>query len=176
MSKNTLRLRLEELGVRPSKMLGQNFLLDPNLAHAIVADMEIGERDHVVEVGPGMGALTQYIIDSPAARITLIERDHRLAKELQRQHGSERVRIIAADAAKIPLQELYGYGPVKLLGNLPYSASTAIITHFTSSLSPVSRLVLMLQREVAERLASAPGEGDYSALTVWLGRRWKMPE
>ncbi|HLB32966.1 MAG: ribosomal RNA small subunit methyltransferase A [Verrucomicrobia bacterium RIFCSPHIGHO2_12_FULL_41_10] len=172
MSKIELRARLEELGVRPSKMLGQNFLLDPNLARAIVDAMAIKEGDHVLEVGPGMGALTQYIISSPAAQITLIERDYRLAAELQRRYGSDRVRVIQADAAKVPLQELYGYGAVKLLGNLPYSASTAIIAHFTSAFSPASRLVLMLQREVAERLVATPGESDYGALTVLLGRRW----
>ena len=82
MSKAELRARLDEIGVRPSKMLGQNFLLDTNLARAIVADLEPCEGDHLVEVGPGMGALTVHILESPARRITLIERDHRLALEL----------------------------------------------------------------------------------------------
>ena len=73
MSKAELRTRLQEIGVRPSKMLGQNFLLDTNLARAIVADLETSEGDHLVEIGPGMGALTVHILASPARRITLIE-------------------------------------------------------------------------------------------------------
>jgi 16S rRNA (adenine1518-N6/adenine1519-N6)-dimethyltransferase len=178
MSKAELRARLDEIGVRPSKMLGQNFLLDPNLARAIVAGLDPGSGDHLVEVGPGMGALTTHIIDSPARHITLIERDHRLAAELTvryaEQIASGRLDVIQGDGAKADLISLYGYGPVKMVGNLPYSASTAIITHFTSALSPASRLVLMVQREVAERLASAPGHGDYAALTVQLGRRWSV--
>ena len=178
MSKAELRARLEEIGVRPSKMLGQNFLLDPNLARAIVAGLDPREGDHLVEVGPGMGALTTHILDSPARRITLIERDHRLATELRERYKEEiasgRLEIIQGDGAKCDLIALYGYGPVKMVGNLPYSASTAIISHFTASVSPASRLLLMVQREVAERLAAAPGHGDYAALTVQLGRRWSV--
>lgn len=178
MYKAELRARLDEIGVRPSKMLGQNFLLDPNLAKAIVAGLEPEEGDHLVEVGPGMGALTVHILGSPARRITLIERDHRLAAELRERHAAEiasgRLEIRQGDGAKTDLPSLFGHGPVKMVGNLPYSASTAIISHFTAPVSPVSRLVLMVQREVAERLAAAPGHKDYAALTVQLGRRWSV--
>ncbi len=173
MSKSELRHRLEELGVRPSKMLGQNFLFDVNLARAIVVSMGIVEGDHVVEVGPGMGALTEHIISSPAKKITLIERDYRLAEELKRRYQNDtRVELIIGDAAQIDLRLLYGNGPIKMLGNLPYSASTAIIAHFTQPLSPACKLVLMLQREVAERLAASPNDKNYGALTVLLGRHW----
>lgn len=175
MSKSELRHRLEELGVRPSKMLGQNFLFDRNLAAAIVKAIGINEGDHVVEVGPGMGALTEHIIESPAKKITLIERDYRLAEELKcRYKNDHRVQVIVGDAAQVDLRLLYGNGPIKLLGNLPYSASTAIITHFTQPLSPACKLVLMLQREVAERLAASPSDKNYGALTVLLGRHWKV--
>lgn len=173
MSKSELRDQLEKLGVRPSKMLGQNFLFDRNLSAAIVRAIEIVDGDHVVEVGPGMGALTEHIISSPAKRITLIERDYRLAEELERRYQDDfRVQVITGDAAQVDLTLLYGDGPVKLLGNLPYSASTAIISHFTQPLSPACKLVLMLQREVAERLSSSPGDKSYGALTVLLGRHW----
>ena len=178
MSKAELRARLDEIGVRPSKMLGQNFLLDTNLARAIVADLEPSPGDHLVEVGPGMGALTVHILASPARRITLIERDHRLAAELTERYAAEiasgRLEIRQGDGAKTDLLSLFGYGPVKMVGNLPYSASTAIISHFTVAASPASRLVLMVQREVGERLAATPGHKDYAALTVQLGRRWMV--
>jgi 16S rRNA (adenine1518-N6/adenine1519-N6)-dimethyltransferase len=178
MSKAELRARLDEIGVHPSKKLGQNFLLDPNLARAIVAGLDPQPGDHLVEVGPGMGALTVHILESPVRRITLIERDHRLAAELRERYATEiasgRLEIIQGDGAKVDLRALYGYGPMKMLGNLPYSASTAIITHFTMPVSPASRLVLMVQREVGERLAATPGHGDYAALTVQLGRRWSV--
>lgn len=178
MSKAELRARLDEIGVRPSKMLGQNFLLDPNLAKAIVAGLDPQPGDHLVEVGPGMGALTVHILESPARRITLIERDHRLAAELRERHAAEiasgRLEIRQGDGAKTDLPSLFSHGPVKMVGNLPYSASTAIISHFTAPVSPASRLVLMVQREVAERLAATPGHKDYAALTVQLGRRWSV--
>ena len=178
MSKAELRSRLDQIGVRPSKMLGQNFLLDPNLARAIVAGLEPRPGDHLVEVGPGMGALTTHILESPARRITLIERDHRLVAELRERHEAEitsgRLEIIQGDGAKTDLPPLHGHGPVKMIGNLPYSASTAIIAHFTEAVSPASILVLMVQREVAERLAAKPGHKDYAALPVLLGRRWSV--
>lgn len=178
MSKVELRARLDQIGVRPSKMLGQNFLLDPNLAKAIVAGLEPEPGDHLVEVGPGMGALTVHLLESPAARITLIERDHRLAAELRERYAAVidagRLEIRQGDGARTDLLSLFGHGPVKMVGNLPYSASTAIISHFTAARSPASRLVLMVQREVAERLAATPGHKDYAALTVQLGRRWSV--
>ena len=178
MTKADLRARLDLIGVRPSKMLGQNFLFDPNLAKAIVADLEPSEGDHLVEVGPGMGALTKHIVESPARRITLIERDHRLAAEMSERYAAEiasgRLEVRQGDGAKTDLLTLFGDGPVKMVGNLPYSASTAIISHFATAFSPASRLVLMVQREVAERLAATPGHKDYAALTVQLGRRWKV--
>jgi 16S rRNA (adenine1518-N6/adenine1519-N6)-dimethyltransferase len=178
MSKAELRARLDQIGVRPSKMLGQNFLFDPNLAKAIVADLEPGEGDHLVEVGPGMGALTTHILASPARRVTLIERDHRLAAEMKERYAEEiasgRLEVRQGDGAKTDLLSLFGDGPVKMVGNLPYSASTAIISHFTAACSPACRLVLMVQREVAERLAATPGHKDYAALTVHLGRRWSV--
>jgi 16S rRNA (adenine1518-N6/adenine1519-N6)-dimethyltransferase len=172
MSKAELRVNLEKLGVYPSKMLGQNFLLDSNLARAIVADSNPQEGDHIVEIGPGMGALTEHIVASAASHITLIERDHRFVAALKQRYENSRVRVMSADAAKVDLRELYGYGPIKVIGNLPYSASTAIIARFTETLSPASCLVLMLQREVADRLAAVPGDDDYGALTILLGRRW----
>ncbi|MBX9743345.1 MAG: 16S rRNA (adenine(1518)-N(6)/adenine(1519)-N(6))-dimethyltransferase RsmA [Chthoniobacterales bacterium] len=174
MSKANLLTRLKELGVRPSKMLGQNFLLDPNLAQAIVASIEPRSGDHVVEIGPGMGALTQHLVNSPASRITLLERDHRFVEELKNRYENDRVRVVGGDAAKIDLRQLYGWGPIKVIGNLPYSASTAIIAHFTEALSPACQLVFMLQREVAERLVATPGNQNYAALTILLGRRWSV--
>ena len=86
MSKAELRARLDQIGVRPSKMLGQNFLLDTNLARAIVLSLDPQPGDHLVEVGPGMGALTVHLLESPARRITLIERDHRLVGELRQRY------------------------------------------------------------------------------------------
>ena len=178
MLKAELRTRLEEIGVRPSRKLGQNFLLDPNLARAIVDALDPEPGDHLLEVGPGMGALTIHLLESPARRITLIERDHRLTSELRDRYAADihagRLQVIQGDGAKADLISLYGFGPVKMVGNLPYSASTAIITQFTMAISPASRLVLMVQREVAERLAALPGDKDYAALTVLLGRRWAV--
>lgn len=178
MSKTELRSRLLQIGVRPSRILGQNFLLDPNLARAIVAGLEPLPYDHIVEIGPGMGALTEHLLQSPVRRITLVERDHRLVAELQERYVSEinsgRLAIFQGDGAKVDLRSLFGHGSVKMIGNLPYSAATAIMAHFTTPISPASRLVLMVQREVADRLAATPGNKNYAALTVQIGRRWSV--
>lgn len=163
---------LQELGTEPTRSLGQNFLHDQNLAQWIVDSLDIQPGDHLVEIGPGLGALTEYLADHDI-RLTLIEKDGRLAAYLKEKFQSGTTSVFHGDALDFDLRELWGYGPVKVVGNLPYYVSTPLIAKFTSPLSPASRLVFTLQLELARRLNAQPQTRDFGAMTVCVNRRWK---
>jgi 16S rRNA (adenine1518-N6/adenine1519-N6)-dimethyltransferase len=165
---------LAELEAHPAKALGQNFLHDRNLARHIVSLLDIRPGDHVVEIGPGLGALTCHIASSPASRITLLEKDDRLVPRLRSEFASDRIRLVHGDALDFDLRELWGGGPVKIIGNLPYYISTPLLATFTSALSPASILVFTLQLELAQRLGAMPRTPEYGAMTVSISRRWRV--
>lgn len=174
MTLTEIRATLAELGLRPSRALGQNFLHDRNLAAWIVRQADLGPGDHLVEIGPGLGALTALALPRCRAA-TLIEKDFRLAARLAERLGDGgRVRVVPADAAAFDPRPLFPEMPVKLLGNLPYSAAGEILFRFTAAPSPVARLVVTVQREVADRLVAAPGGKNYGVPTLLIGRRWRV--
>jgi 16S rRNA (adenine1518-N6/adenine1519-N6)-dimethyltransferase len=172
MTLSEIREVLARLGTEPTRSLGQNFLHDQNLARAIIAALDIRPGDHIVEIGPGLGALTAYLV-RPEIRLTLVEKDGRLAAYLSEKFAAPGVRVVHADALDLDLRGLWGCGPVKVVGNLPYYVSTPIIEKFTSALSPASRLVLTLQIELARRLNAVPRTKAYGAMTVCVNRRWR---
>lgn len=172
MTLSEIRRTLERLGTEPTRSLGQNFLHDQNLARAIIAGLDIRPGDHIVEIGPGLGALTAHLA-RPDVRLTLVEKDGRLAAYLSEKFAAPDIRVVHADALDLDLRELWGRGPVKVVGNLPYYVSTPLIAKFTSALSPASRLVLTLQLELALRLNAAPRTKAYGAMTVCVNRRWR---
>jgi 16S rRNA (adenine1518-N6/adenine1519-N6)-dimethyltransferase len=168
-----IKRHLAELELRPSRSLGQNFLHDQNLAAWIVAQLGLSPADHVVEIGPGLGALTEFAL-LQCASATLIEKDSRLVNLLRRRFAANNVEIVHGDAAEFCVRELFPRGEVKVLGNLPYYVSSQILFRFTDEPSPVTRMVLTLQRELAERLSAGPSTKDYGALTLIIGRRWHV--
>ncbi|MDX2080916.1 MAG: 16S rRNA (adenine(1518)-N(6)/adenine(1519)-N(6))-dimethyltransferase RsmA [Terrimicrobiaceae bacterium] len=172
MTLSEIQRTLSRLQTSPTKSLGQNFLHDQNLARWIVAQLKIEPGDHIVEVGPGLGALTEYLAET-GNTLTLIEKDDRLIDYLRERFERGTTRVFHADALDFDLRELWGRGPVKLVGNLPYYVSTPLIAKFTSALSPASLLVLTLQLELARRLDAAPATKDYGAMSVCVNRRWK---
>ena len=166
-----IRTTLARLGSKPTQSLGQNFLHDRNLADWIVAQLDIGPDDAWVELGPGLGALTEYAVArSPHGLV--IEKDGRL-EPLLRERFPE-LEIVHGDALDYDVRELFLRGPVKVLGNLPYNVSSQILLGFTAEPSPVSTLIFTLQRELAERLSAEPRTKAYGALTLLLGRRWRV--
>ena len=175
MKLSDIRAALAELQLTPSKTLGQNFLHDQNLARWIVAQLGAGPGTELVEVGPGLGALTGVALET-GARLTILEKDRRLADFLRaRLGGEERLRVITGDALDFDVRELWGRGPVCIFGNLPYYVSTPLLFHFTSPACPAERAVFLLQRELAERLAATgPGTKDYGLVSVIIGRRWQV--
>jgi 16S rRNA (adenine1518-N6/adenine1519-N6)-dimethyltransferase len=173
MTRTEIQKALELLEARPRQSLGQNFLHDKNLARWIVAQLDIRSGDHIVEIGPGLGALTGLLVGHDVS-LTLIEKDGRMVKWLRENLDPQRVELFHDDALDIDLRKLYGRGPVKVIGNLPYYVSTPLIAKYTSALSPASMLVLTLQKEVAERLVARPCTKRFGAMTVCASRRWTI--
>jgi 16S rRNA (adenine1518-N6/adenine1519-N6)-dimethyltransferase len=173
MTLSEIQRALEDLQTAPTRSLGQNFLHDQNLAKSIVALLDIQPGDHIVEIGPGLGALTEYL-DLPGVRLTLLEKDSRLVPRLREKFERGTSRVFHIDALDFDLRDLWGTGPVKVVGNLPYYISTPLIGKFASALSPASILVLTLQLELAQRLGAAPSTADYGAMTLRIGRRWDI--
>ncbi|MEM7012714.1 MAG: 16S rRNA (adenine(1518)-N(6)/adenine(1519)-N(6))-dimethyltransferase RsmA [Verrucomicrobiota bacterium] len=173
MTLTELQEVLARIGLTPSRKLGQNFLIDQNISRWIARQLPVQDGDHVVEVGPGAGALTRDVAER-AGGLTLIERDDRLAAYLADEFQErDDVEVHNMDACKFDTRRLFPLQPVKLIGNLPYSAGGEIIRNFLGPHSPVCEAVLMLQREVAERICAKPGGKDYGVLTLRVQSRWE---
>ncbi len=183
MTGREIKEALDRAGVLPSKQLGQNFLIDPNMARWIVSQLEAAEDDAVVEVGPGTGSLSEHLVGK-VRRLILIEFDARLAAALMERFRDEpTVEVHHADGAKFDGRTLFKHRPLRFLGNLPYSCGGAILKNLLGRPHPFERAVVMLQKEVIERLAAKPGSKDYGILSLrtqvdWLvePRRTVPPE
>ncbi|MDD5201336.1 MAG: 16S rRNA (adenine(1518)-N(6)/adenine(1519)-N(6))-dimethyltransferase RsmA [Terrimicrobiaceae bacterium] len=178
MTLNEIKDASAALGMTPSRSLGQNFLFDQNLALWIVSRLAIEPGDHVVEIGPGLGSLTELLVDQARAAgvvaLTLIEKDGRLVGHLRGRFAGPDVEVVHGDAVQFDTRRLLGRGRLKIVGNLPYYVSTPIIDRFADPLLAPARLVFTLQRELAERLNARPRTKEYGAMTVCLGRRWAV--
>lgn len=153
---------------RAKKSLGQNFLTDPNQQRRIVAALDPQPDDTVIEIGPGRGALTRHLVDS-VGRLILIELDRELAPALAREFADrDNVTVIEANVLDVDLRDVVA-GDVeraKVVGNIPYNITTPIIFHLLERDARPERIVLMVQREVADRILASPGEPEYGALSV----------
>jgi 16S rRNA (adenine1518-N6/adenine1519-N6)-dimethyltransferase len=165
MKLSDIRKTLQEIHVSPVKTLGQNFLHDQNLARWVVDQAQINSDDFVLEIGPGLGALTKLLIEK-GARVLAIEKDTRLANFLRERFAHERLEIVNDDALKFDARVLFSRRRVKLLGNLPYNISSALLLKFLSYPSPISLWLFTLQKEMAARLSAQPSGHDYGALTL----------
>lgn len=164
---------LRKIQVAPVKTLGQNFLHDRNLARWIVERAELTPEDYVVEIGPGLGALTEFILEA-GAYVLAIEKDQRLARFLRERFVNDRLEILHGDALDFDVRHLFTKPRVKLLGNLPYYVSSQLILKFTKYPSPISLWLLMLQKELARRLSATPSTSDYGALTLVMQLRHRV--
>lgn len=174
MKLSTIQATLSDLAMEPSKSMGQNFLHDQNLAGWIVSQLDLKPEDHLLEIGPGLGALTEFALPR-CGSATLIEKDGRLAEYLRKRFiGDPLPEILHADALDFDVRELFPNAPVKLLGNLPYYITSPILFKFTAEPSPVCRLILTMQRELGERLSAEPRTKAYGALTLIIQRRWNV--
>jgi 16S rRNA (adenine1518-N6/adenine1519-N6)-dimethyltransferase len=152
---------------RPRRSLSQNFLIDPNLQRKIVAELEVGEEDVVLEVGPGHGELSAHL-EGRVHRLVLIEKDRDLAKALEDRWGGTRgIDILSADALDVDLAGFHEAGrPFRVLSNVPYNVTSPLLFAVLDIRPLPRRIVLTVQREVAERVVASPGSRTYGALTV----------
>ena len=150
------------------KELGQNFLADPQAAAMIVQRAGIKKEDTVLEIGPGLGALTVHIAKQ-AAKVYAVEKDARLipliTEELE-QAGVDNVTLINEDIFKVDIRALAGDGKLLVIGNLPYNISSQVLLQLVENRDIVPRAVLMFQKELAQRIVAPPGGRDYGRLSV----------
>ena len=157
------------LDLRPTKQKGQNFVIDANTVRRIVREAGVGAEDVVVEVGPGLGSLTLALLES-GARVTAIEIDPALAEALpatiaaHAPHQADRCRVVLADALRIPV--VPGPEPTALVANLPYNVSVPVLLHLLALLPSLRCGLVMVQAEVADRLAAPPGSRVYGVPSV----------
>ncbi|GFK92260.1 Ribosomal RNA small subunit methyltransferase A [Fundidesulfovibrio magnetotacticus] len=153
-------------GGRPKKSLGQNFLTDPNVARRIVASLGVEPGDAVLEIGPGRGALTGFLMVSGAGRVMALEKDRDLAPELPLRFPG--LCVVNADAMRFAWDRLDRLPRVRVVGNLPYNVASPIMWDLAWLAQRFARAVFMVQLEVAERIVAVPRTGDYGGLSVWL--------
>ena len=161
---------VEKHGFKFSKSLGQNFLIDDNVIDRILAGARLSEGDKIIEVGPGIGTLTREM-GKVADKVVAIEIDKTLIPILQDTLSDlEYVEVVNQDILKVNVEELVqeklSGGPVKLGGNLPYYITTPIVMKFLEENIPVTDIVVMVQKEVADRMNAGPGTKDYGPLSV----------
>jgi 16S rRNA (adenine1518-N6/adenine1519-N6)-dimethyltransferase len=169
----TPKILLNSRSLVPRRRLGQNFLANPAIAAAIVERSRLGPQDAVVEIGPGLGALTIPLARA-AHRVYAIEMDAELIEVLRAElsaSGVSNVTIRHADALEADFAALASDAGRRLVvfGNLPYNISSQVVVKLVASRAHVSRAVLMFQRELARRLTAAPGGRDYGRITALLG-------
>ncbi len=155
---------------RPDKSLGQHFLIDGRIADRIVEVAGIEPEDTVLEIGPGKGILTERLLRR-TRHVTAVEIDRNLLMLLNDKFGKiEGFKIVEADILKVDLNELFKnvYGRIKVVSNIPYNISTPILEFLCRNRALVSEVVIMVQKEVAERLMSKPGSKDYGLTTLNL--------
>lgn len=167
------RVLLTAWNIKAKKQLGQNFLTDPNLARAIVNKACIDDDDVVLEIGPGLGAITLPAAKT-ARRVIAVDKDGRIIGLLRAEllsAGIDNVEIRQADILRQDLESIYYEAgrPLVVLGNLPYNISSQVIVQLIHARSRVDRAVLMLQKEMAQRICAGPGSKDYGRLSVMLG-------
>lgn len=174
-NKKVTRYILQRFGIHMSKRLGQNFLIDANIVQGIVDAANVQENDRVLEIGPGIGTLTQALAET-GAEVTCVELDKRLPEVLAHTLDAyDNVRVIQGDILKVNIPEIMGDKAFKVVANLPYYITTPIIMALLEKHLPITDIVVMVQKEVAERMAAQPGGKTYGALSVAV-QYYTVPE
>ncbi len=164
-----IRILAEKLDLRPTKKLGQNFVIDAGTVRRIVRVADLSENDVVIEVGPGLGSLTLALLPS-AAHVVAVEIDPVLAAQLPltvaERGPSDKLTVVNADAMKVTSDDLLGFTPSALVANLPYNVAVPVVLHLLEVLPSLRKGLVMVQSEVADRLAAGPGSKVYGVPSV----------
>lgn len=162
----TLREALEAHGLWAKKAFGQHFLLDLNVTRKIARLAQVGEGDHVIEVGPGPGGLTRALIET-GARVTAVEKDERFRPLLEElAAATDRLTLVFDDALKVDEAQIAAGQPAHVVSNLPYNVGTPLLIKWLTGPWTPASLTLMFQREVVDRITEGPGEDAYGRLGV----------
>ncbi|MCG7455090.1 16S rRNA (adenine(1518)-N(6)/adenine(1519)-N(6))-dimethyltransferase RsmA [Corynebacterium tuberculostearicum] len=167
-----IRALAEKLDIVPTKKLGQNFLHDPNTIRRIVAAAELDPTDRVLEVGPGLGSLTLGLVEA-VGDVTAVEIDSRLAAQLpdtvaeRAPEYVQRLRVVEKDALRVTDSDVTE--PTALVANLPYNVAVPVLLHLLETFPSIRRVLVMVQLEVADRLAAQPGSKVYGVPSVKAG-------
>ncbi len=163
-----IKVLLQQAGVTPSKTLGQNFLFDANVRDAIVDMSGVDGNDIVLEIGPGLGVLTETLLER-AKKVVAIEMDAKLHAHLRNFFGPlPHLELIRADALDVDLKALLDGGVTRVVSNLPYSAGSRILFELCGPGPRPLSITAMLQSDVAHRIAAEPGGEEYGLLGIWL--------
>ncbi|HEY5621102.1 MAG TPA: 16S rRNA (adenine(1518)-N(6)/adenine(1519)-N(6))-dimethyltransferase RsmA [Pontiella sp.] len=165
-SPKDVRALLEQLGHRPNKGLGQNYLIDANILDIIADTADIRSGEHVLEIGPGLGALTERIIPR-AQSVTCIEKDPTMAQYLRSRFTG--FTLIESDALDVDLEALFAEGITKVAANLPYSVASRLMVDISECEHRPVLMSLTIQKEVADRLTSPAGDKHYGVLGILTG-------
>lgn len=168
-------------GVAPKRRFSQNFLTDQRTAQKIAVSLGIVDQDHVLEIGPGTGALTTWLMKSPASRIVAVDLDERAIQHLEREPwaDTQRVRFIQRDVLSIKARDVFADAPPEhrvIIGNIPYAITSEILFWMFDQRFDIRSSVIMMQREVARRCVAQPGSKDYGILSVatWYSAKAKL--
>ncbi len=168
MNKRELLSLLDHLEVKPSRRMGQNFLVDDNLRRAILRDFEPRRGERVLEIGPGTGELTEGLL-AAGCMVTAVEMDRRLCGWLRRKFADNpSLRLVQGDACNLDYVSLLGVQDYRCLANLPYAITTPWIMRMLRLKNPPRSMDLLIQKELAERLVAAPSTKQYGGLTAAL--------
>ena len=166
----SIRNELREYGFFPKKRLGQHFLVDRNILNKVIRTAEVGKEDVVMEVGPGFGEMT-LALARLVKQVIAVEIDPKLVEVLKKRLADcPNVEVVKSDILKVDFKRLYkneGH-PIKVVANLPYQISTPLLFRFIEAKEAFSTLTLMLQREVAERMAAPSGGKEYGPLSIFV--------
>ena len=163
-----VRAALRESEFRPKKSRGQNFLIHEHVIESIVRLLDLDRDDQVLEIGPGLGFLTRRLLER-AGKVWAVEVDDALVERLRVSEfaATAKFNLIHGDILEVSLEQILPQTKFKLVGNLPYSIATPVLFRIFDWRAHFSTLVLMVQKEVADRIASGPGTKDYGTLSVW---------
>ena len=165
MKLSEMRDLLARHDIQLTKSLGQNFLHDPHQLERIVAAAELTKADKVLEIGPGLGPLTELLVEQ-AGEVLAVEKDARLAPLLRERFPQSHFRLLAADALAWLKREVHDWHDWKLVANLPYSVASPLLVELAAGSRAPQRLVATLQLEVAQRLMAGTDDDDYGVLTL----------
>ncbi len=165
LTRTEVRALLDRHRISPKRSLGQNFVVEPNTVRRIAELAAVGPGDRVLEIGPGVGSLTLALVET-GAEVTAVEIDDVLAGVVAEVTAGRAVRVVHADAMTVDWSDVLGDGPWHLVANLPYNVSVPLVCDLLDDVPAIDSMVVMVQREVADRLVAAPGDGAYGLPSV----------